>query len=292
MLLAVSFVRATVRGAEKLDPHASYVVVSNHSSYMDIPALYSALPLEIRFFAKKGLFSIPLLGWHLGHAGHIPVVRGDPRASLKSMSEGAKLIRARGISVLVFPEGGRTETGMRPFKEGAAYIAIKAGVPVVPVGLVNMRTVLPMHSVFLRPGRHRNQHRRPHRYFGHDLARQRASERNPAGARRRTGRRPRCCRRSSSKVTNCMNNQTIPDLLRDAAAKHGHALALRQPAGKDVHTWTWSQYLEAAEEIAAGLHSLGLAQRRSYRALCGNARRVLSGRSGNSHSGRWRERTR
>ncbi len=151
MLLAVSFVRATVHGAEKLDPETSYVVVANHSSYMDIPALYSALPLELRFFAKKGLFSIPLLGWHLRRAGHLPVVRGDARASLKSMTEGAKLIRERGISVLLFPEGGRTETGIRPFKEGAAYIAIKAGVPVVPVGLVNMRSVLPMHSLLLRP---------------------------------------------------------------------------------------------------------------------------------------------
>jgi 1-acyl-sn-glycerol-3-phosphate acyltransferase len=151
MLLAVSFVRANVRGAEKLDPQTNYVVVANHSSYMDIPALYSALPLELRFFAKKGLFSIPLLGWHLHRAGHLPVVRGDARASLKSMSEGAKLIRERGISVLLFPEGGRSETGIRPFKEGAAYIAIKAGVPVVPVGLVNMRSVLPMHSLLLRP---------------------------------------------------------------------------------------------------------------------------------------------
>ena len=153
MLLAVSFVRATVRGAEKLDPDTSYVVVTNHSSYMDIPALYYALPLELRFFAKKGLFSIPLLGWHLRRAGHLAVVRGDARASLRSMSEGAKLIRERGISVLLFPEGGRTETGIRPFKEGAAYIAIKAGVPIVPIGLVNMRSVLPMHSLLLRPAK-------------------------------------------------------------------------------------------------------------------------------------------
>jgi 1-acyl-sn-glycerol-3-phosphate acyltransferase len=150
MLLAASFVRSTVRGAEKLDPETSYVVVANHSSYMDIPALYSALPLELRFFAKKGLFSIPLLGGHLRRAGHLPVVRGDARASLKSMTEGAKLIRERGISVLLFPEGGRTEKGIRPFKEGAAYIAIKAGVPIVPVGLVNMRSVLPMDSLLLR----------------------------------------------------------------------------------------------------------------------------------------------
>jgi len=151
MLLAVSFVRCEVEGAAKLDPHISYVLVANHSSYMDIPALYDALPLELRFFAKKGLFSIPLLGWHLHRAGHLPVVRGDARASLKSMSEGAKLIRQRGISVLLFPEGGRTEEGIRPFKEGAAYIAIKAGVPIVPVGLVNMRGALPMHSLLLRP---------------------------------------------------------------------------------------------------------------------------------------------
>jgi 1-acyl-sn-glycerol-3-phosphate acyltransferase len=150
MLLGVSFVRSRVTGAGNLEPGGSYVVVSNHSSYMDIPVLYDALPLEIRFFAKKGLFTIPLLGWHLRRAGHLPVIRGDARASLKSMSEGAKLIRQRRISVLLFPEGGRTEAGIRPFKEGAAYIAIKAGVPIVPVGLVNMRSVLPMHSLRLR----------------------------------------------------------------------------------------------------------------------------------------------
>ncbi len=153
ILLKAAFVQADVQGAEKLKPDTSYVVVANHSSYMDIPALYGALPLELRFFAKKGLFSIPLLGWHLHRAGHLPVVRGDARASLKSMSEGAKLIRERHVSVLLFPEGGRTEAGIRPFKEGSAYIAIKAGVPVVPVGLVNLRNVLPMHSLLLRPAR-------------------------------------------------------------------------------------------------------------------------------------------
>lgn len=151
MLLRICFVRTTVRGAEKLNPDTSYVVVANHASYMDIPALYSALPLEIRFFAKKELFSIPLLGWHLAHAGHLPVVRDDVRASLKSMSDGAKLIRELGVSVLLFPEGGRSEDGLQPFKEGAAYIAIKAGVPIVPVGMVNLRNVLPMHSWLLRP---------------------------------------------------------------------------------------------------------------------------------------------
>jgi 1-acyl-sn-glycerol-3-phosphate acyltransferase len=152
MLLALGFVRYRVSGLEKLDPDASYVLVSNHASYMDTPAVLSAIPLEFRFFAKKGLFSIPFLGWHLARAGHLPVVRGDARASLKSMSEGARLIRERKVSMLLFPEGGRSEHGLRPFKEGAAYIAIKAGVPAVPVGLVNTSGVLPVHSGVIRPG--------------------------------------------------------------------------------------------------------------------------------------------
>jgi 1-acyl-sn-glycerol-3-phosphate acyltransferase len=112
----------------------------------------SALPVQFRFFAKKGLFAIPFLGWHLARAGHMPVIREDPRASLKTMSEGAKIMRQRRISLLLFPEGGRTALHMRPFKEGAAYIAIKAGVPAVPVGLVRTREILPMHSWLIRPG--------------------------------------------------------------------------------------------------------------------------------------------
>lgn len=152
MLLALSFVRCEVEGIDKLDPGRNYVLVANHASYMDTPAILSSVPLQFRFFAKKGLFSIPFMGWHLRRAGHLPVVRDDPRASIKSMSEGARMIAETGVSVLLFPEGGRSEIQMRPFKEGAAYIAIKAGVPAVPVGVVNTRNVLPMHSGILRPG--------------------------------------------------------------------------------------------------------------------------------------------
>jgi 1-acyl-sn-glycerol-3-phosphate acyltransferase len=152
MLLAVGFVRCKVTGVERLDPSASYVLVSNHSSYMDTPAIVSSIPLQFRFLAKKGLFSIPFLGWHLGRAGHIPVLRDDPRASLKTMSEAARLIHQRRVSLLLFPEGGRTPQNMRPFKEGAAYIAIKAGVPVVPIGIANARVVLPMHEWIVHPG--------------------------------------------------------------------------------------------------------------------------------------------
>ncbi len=152
ILMAVGFVRCRVTGIEKLDPNRGYVLVANHASYFDTPAVLSSIPLQFRFFAKKGLFSIPMLGGHLSRAGHLPVVRNDPRASLKAMSEGAKIVRDRGVSLLLFPEGGRTPVTMRPFKEGAAYIAIKSGAPAVPIALLNTRKILPMGSMMIHSG--------------------------------------------------------------------------------------------------------------------------------------------
>ena len=152
MLLAVSFIRVRVEGLEKLDPNGNYVFVSNHQSLMDIPAILSRLPHQFRFFAKQGLYSIPFLGTHLKRAGHLPVDRSNARNSLKSMSAGAKMIVERKISALLFPEGGRAPNGLRVFKEGAAYIAIKAGVPIVPIALDGMRELLPMESIHIRSG--------------------------------------------------------------------------------------------------------------------------------------------
>jgi 1-acyl-sn-glycerol-3-phosphate acyltransferase len=152
MLLAFAFVRCTVSGAEKIDPSKHYVFVCNHASYMDTPALLASIPIQFRFFAKKGLFSIPFMGWHLHRAGHIPVHLDDARASLRTLSSGAKIINDRNISVLIFPEGGRVEHDMEPFKEGAAYLAIKAQVPVIPIGLIGTREVLPMHHGMIKGG--------------------------------------------------------------------------------------------------------------------------------------------
>jgi 1-acyl-sn-glycerol-3-phosphate acyltransferase len=154
VLLALSGVRVHVEGLEKIDPHAGYVLAANHVSYMDIPVMLAFIPLQYRFLAKQGLFKIPFLGNHLARAGHIPVYREDARASLKTMSAAADMIRKRGVSILIFPEGGRSRSGeLQPFKDGGAYIAIKAGVPIVPVALKGMREILPMGSWQMRSGR-------------------------------------------------------------------------------------------------------------------------------------------
>jgi 1-acyl-sn-glycerol-3-phosphate acyltransferase len=152
ILLKVSFIHTKVEGLEKLDPNKSYILAANHQSYMDTPVVMANIPLQFRFFAKLGLFSIPLLGTHLGRAGHFPVDRGNPRASLKSMSDAAKAISERRVSVLVFPEGGRSLDHLEPFKEGAAYMAIKAGIPAVPVAIIGTREILRMHTSRMHPG--------------------------------------------------------------------------------------------------------------------------------------------
>src|SRR5436305_5450820 len=136
-LLAVSGIAVRVQGLDQIDPGGSYVFISNHLSYMDTPVALAHIPVQFRFLAKRGLFKIPLLGQHLSRAGHIPVPRGDPRAAVKTMQRAADVIQQKKISLLIFPEGGRSHDGiLRPFKEGGAYIAIKAGVPLVPLVMI------------------------------------------------------------------------------------------------------------------------------------------------------------
>jgi 1-acyl-sn-glycerol-3-phosphate acyltransferase len=153
ILIFIAGIKMEVHGREKIDPSGSYVFAANHASYMDTPVVLAHIPVQFRFMAKAGLFRVPFLGFHLTRAGHVPVPRENPREAIKAMAEAGRYIRERGISMVLFPEGGRSITGLQPFKEGAAYIAIKAGVPIVPVALDGTLQVLPMHSLNVRPGR-------------------------------------------------------------------------------------------------------------------------------------------
>jgi 1-acyl-sn-glycerol-3-phosphate acyltransferase len=152
-LLATSGVRVKAEGLEHVVASGSYVFISNHLSFMDTPVVLANIPVQFRFLAKRGLFQIPLLGHHLSRAGHIPVPREDARGAVKTMQLAAETIRQKKISLLIFPEGGRSHNGeLQPFKEGAAYIAIRAGVPLVPVAITGTRKLLPWGSGIVLPG--------------------------------------------------------------------------------------------------------------------------------------------
>jgi len=153
-LLWTAGVAVTVEGLDRIVPSGSYVIASNHLSFMDTPVVLANIPVQFRFMAKEGLFKIPFLGTHLARAGHIPVPHQDPRAAIRTMTLAAEIIRRKRVSVLVFPEGGRAADGnLQQFKEGAVYIGIKAGVPIVPVALVGTFAILPFGAFKIKPGR-------------------------------------------------------------------------------------------------------------------------------------------
>lgn len=142
----------TVHGAENLRRHPVAVYASNHTSYMDTPVIFASLPFQFRILAKKELWPIAFIGWYLNRSGQIPIDTANPHATLSSLGIGVKALRA-GMPLFVFPEGGRTDTGeLKPFLSGAAYLAIRAQVPLVPIALTGVYDLLPIHTRHLYPG--------------------------------------------------------------------------------------------------------------------------------------------
>ncbi len=151
-ILLGGFVRLRSVGRERVPRDGPVVFMANHESWLDIPALLAAIPVQVRFLAKKSLFSWPAFGWALSSMGFIPVDRKNRREAVKSFEAAAARIRA-GRSVLIFPEETRSTDGaLLPFQRGGFLIAIKAGIPIVPVGLEGPARCLPKHNYLIRPG--------------------------------------------------------------------------------------------------------------------------------------------
>lgn len=145
--------RLRVHGVEHVRADRSYVYVANHSSLIDTPALFACLPYQFKIMAKRGLFYVPFMGWHLWSSGNFPIDRGDARKTAKSLKSVVDGLRA-GKSLAVFPEGTRTPDGrLQEFKNGAFKIAQRAGVPVVPVTIRGTFHLLPKTTLAPRPGR-------------------------------------------------------------------------------------------------------------------------------------------
>ena len=144
--------RLQVLGLENIPAHAA-VFAANHTSYMDTPVVFASLPFQFRILAKKELWTLPFIGWYLDRSGQIPIDTENPRTTLSSFAAGVRTLRS-GLSVFVFPEGGRTMDGqLQPFLNGAAFLAIRGQVPLVPVALVGVHDLLPPHTRHFYPSR-------------------------------------------------------------------------------------------------------------------------------------------
>ena len=141
-----------VRGAEHLRAGESYVVLSTHQSWMDIPVMLGYLPAQLRIAAKREVFYIPFLGWHMRRSGQIPINRGSTAESIESLQRAARLL-GDGVSAFLFPEGTRTRDGsLQPLKKGGFRLAIESGLPIVPVTITGTRRAMPRGSMVLRAG--------------------------------------------------------------------------------------------------------------------------------------------
>lgn len=144
--------RLLVEGSGNIPAGRPVVFACNHASQLDIPVLYRALPLQFRFIVKQELFRIPFFGLAMRMTGYIPVDRSGGREAVRSLQEAARRIAA-GTSVVVFPEGTRSPDGsLGAFKPGGMVVAIKAGVPVIPVAILGSSRVLPKGRLRVHPG--------------------------------------------------------------------------------------------------------------------------------------------
>jgi 1-acyl-sn-glycerol-3-phosphate acyltransferase len=151
-VLGSAGVRLHVRSHTTFDPKRTYVVLSNHLSSVDIWAIFLAVPVPLRFIAKKQLGQIPLFGWAMRAGRFIFIDRQNAVSARRTIDLAAERIRG-GCSVVIFPEGTRSRDGqLGPFKKGGFHLAINSGADVVPVAIRGTREVMPRGTLLIKPG--------------------------------------------------------------------------------------------------------------------------------------------
>jgi 1-acyl-sn-glycerol-3-phosphate acyltransferase len=144
-------VRVNVRGTERIPP-GTCLFVANHTSSADAPAVVNAIPRRIAILLKKSLFKYPIVGQAFRLAHFIPVERSRHDSAIASLEKAIEAMKA-GQSFLIYPEGTRSPDGrLQQFKKGAVVMAIKAGIPIVPVACSGAHRIMEKRSLVIHPG--------------------------------------------------------------------------------------------------------------------------------------------
>lgn len=150
--LRLSGVPVRVRGLENIDPQQSYVFIANHRSFLDTAMLFYHLRRRIGILAKKELLKVPILGYGMGFVNIMAIDRTNRESALRTTKAATDRLRA-GTSFGVFAEGTRARPGaLLPFKKGGFYMAVEAGVPVVPVVMKYTDELMGKGTGVARPG--------------------------------------------------------------------------------------------------------------------------------------------
>jgi 1-acyl-sn-glycerol-3-phosphate acyltransferase len=148
----LNFIPYEIHGREHIK-NKSYIYVSNHTSFLDIPGLCLALPGQFRPLAKKELLKIPIFGW-IARTAAVIVDRSNHDSRVKSL-EHLKEVIAKGISILIFAEGtqNRSKEILQPFKDGAFRIALETRQPILPIMITGAGKLMPPGKFKILPGR-------------------------------------------------------------------------------------------------------------------------------------------
>ena len=144
-------VRVRVKGLERI-PQGACLFAANHTSSADAPAIVGSIPRRVVILLKQSLFKWPIVGQAFQAVRFIPVNRGAREAAIASLEQASDAMKA-GQSFLIYPEGTRSPDGrLQEFKKGAVVMAIKAGVPIVPMVCIGAHHIMEKHSLVIRPG--------------------------------------------------------------------------------------------------------------------------------------------
>lgn len=140
-------------GRENIRKGKSFIYVSNHTSFLDIPGLTITIPGQFRPLAKKELLKLPVFGWIAQNASVI-VDRSSPESRKKSFDRLKNILKA-GISILIFAEGtqNRSQEVLQPFKDGAFRIAVDTQQPILPVVVIGAGKLMPPGRFYIKPGK-------------------------------------------------------------------------------------------------------------------------------------------
>jgi 1-acyl-sn-glycerol-3-phosphate acyltransferase len=142
-----------MQGRDKAMKGATYVIISNHQSLLDI-LLINCLRYKFKWISKIENFKVPVIGWYLKMADYIIVDRGNEESKAEMLEKSLDCLKKE-ISIMIFPEGTRSpdnEIGF--FKRGAFQLALQAGVPILPVLIDGTGGILPKHGLIFGSGHH------------------------------------------------------------------------------------------------------------------------------------------
>lgn len=152
MWLRLSGMKVRVRGLDRLNPNQCYVLISNHRSYLDTATLFCFVERRIGLLSKKEVLKVPILGYGMGYVNVMAIDRSNRERAIETIRAATQRMHS-GVSFGVFAEGTRAKPGqLLPFKKGAFYMAIEAGVPIVPVAMKNTDLLMGKGTGVARPG--------------------------------------------------------------------------------------------------------------------------------------------